>query len=404
MGTFFDGYVHKIIKTGSFFGRFKMEGLKETYEIPKLPLNLELETRAVLKQLALSHRRLAELKGLALTIPNERILISTLTLQEAQESSAVENIVTTQDELYKAELDFVQANSSTKEVLSYREAIEKGFLAVRQNQLLTNNILCEVQATLVKNRAGFRSVPGTTLKSGDGSVVYVPPQSKESIIGHMQNLEAFINDKGLSELDPLVKMAVIHHQFESIHPFYDGNGRTGRILNVLYLVTSGLLDLPILYLSRYVTRNKARYYQLLQAVRDSNSGDAAKEWENWILFMLKGVEETASETIQLVLRISELMEKFEGKLRSVFGNKYRQGLLDNLFFYPYTKIEHVERELMVRRKTASKYLGMIVDAGLLRKEKVGNVNYYINEDLVELFVSRPSQSGSPAVETVEVSP
>lgn len=376
-----------------------MENLKETYEIPKLPLSLELETRAVLKQLALSHRKLAELKGIARTIPNERILISTLTLQEAEESSAVENIVTTRDELYKAELDLTQAaNSSAKEVLSYREAIELGFSAVRRNRLLTNNILCEVQATLVKNRAGFRNAPGTTLKSGDGTVVYVPPQNRESILSHMQNLEAFINDENLSELDPLVKMAVIHHQFESIHPFYDGNGRTGRILNVLYLVNSGLLDLPILYLSRYITRHKARYYQLLQAVRDGISGGNSREWEEWILFLLKGVEETAAETIQLVTGISSLMENFEEKLRSVFGNKYRQGLLDNLFFYPYTKIEHMERELMVRRKTASKYLGMIVDSGLLKKEKIGNANYYINEALVSLFMNQGSQTpgGSPA--------
>lgn len=378
-----------------------MENLKETYEIPKLPLSLELETRAVLKQLALSHRKLAELKGIARTIPNERILISTLTLQEAEESSAVENIVTTRDELYKAELDLMQAvNSSAKEVLSYREAIELGFSAVRRNQLLTNNILCEVQATLVKNRVGFRNTPGTTLKSGDGTVVYVPPQNRDSILSHMQNLEAFINDENLSGLDPLVKMAVIHHQFESIHPFYDGNGRTGRILNVLYLVNSGLLDLPILYLSRYITRHKARYYQLLQAVRDGISGGNSREWEEWTLFLLKGVEETAAETIQLVTGISSLMENFEEKLRSVFGNKYRQGLLDNLFFYPYTKIEHMERELMVRRKTASKYLGMIVASGLLKKEKIGNANYYINEALVSLLMHQGSQMPSdlPAAE------
>lgn len=282
-------------------------------------------------------------------------------------------------------------NSSAKEVLSYREAIERGFDAVKRHQLLTNNVICEVQATLVKNRAGFRSNPGTTLKKGDGTIVYVPSQNKESILKYMRNLEAFVNDEGLSELDPLAKMAVIHHQFESIHPFYDGNGRTGQILNVLHLVNSGLLDLPILYLSRYMTRNKIRYYQLIQAIRDCKSG-GAREWEEWILFMLKGVEETAAETIGLVLEISSLMQNFEEKLRCVFGNKYRQGLLDNLFFYPYTKIEYMERELMVRRKTASKYLEMIVASGLLRKEKIGNANYYINEALVALLINR--QAGS----------
>lgn len=265
--------------------------MNKQYSIPTLPLPYDLETKEVLKQLTRSHRKLAELKGLALTIPNERILISTLTLQEAKDSSEVENIVTTQDDLYKAELDVKQSiiNASTKEVLAYREAIEKGFQQVREKRLLTNNIIKKIQAELEHNRAGFRTTPGTKLESSDGKIVYIPPQDGVQIVEYMQNLEIFINDEAMSELDPLIKMAIIHHQFESIHPFYDGNGRTGRIVNVLYLITTGLLDLPILYLSRYITHNKGEYYRLIQAIRDKDT-DNANEWIEWILFILKGIE------------------------------------------------------------------------------------------------------------------
>jgi Fic family protein len=214
----------------------------------------------------------------------------------------------------------------------------------------------------------------------------------------MSNLESFINDNSLSEVDPLIKMAIIHHQFESIHPFYDGNGRTGRIINVLYLVLSDLLDLPILYLSRYITHNKGEYYRLLQAVR-AVEGNNSKEWESWILFMLKGVEETAEETIRLVKGIGELMNKYKIILRPLFGNRYKHELLNNLFFHPYTKIEFVERDMMVLRKTAAKYLDMIVDTGLLHKVKIGKTNYYINTALVQLFINRAEVIAS--IDTVE---
>ena len=246
------------------------------YDIPDLPIPYDLETKDILKQLTKSHRRLAELKGIAQTIPNNQILISTLTLQEAKDSSEVENIVTTQDDLYKADLNFKQSiiNASAKEVLAYRGAIEKGFLLVKENKLLTNNIIIQIQTELEKNNAGFRTTPGTKLEKSNGEVVYIPPQDSISIVKHMQNLEMFINDDDMSELDPLIKMAIIHQQFESIHPFYDGNGRTGRIINVLYLVKSGLLDLPILYLSRYITHNKAEYYRLIQAIRDEGTDNA----------------------------------------------------------------------------------------------------------------------------------
>ena len=362
--------------------------LSETYTIPTLPLPYDLETKEVLKQVNRANRKLAELKGVAQTIPNERILISSLTLQEAKDSSAVENIVTTQDDLYRAGLDssYQFINAATKEVLFYREAINEGFQMVRNKDILTLNDIKRVQEILEQNSAGFRTTPGTQLKrENDGAVVYTPPQDGQKIINYMANLECFINDGEISQLDPLIKMAIIHHQFESIHPFYDGNGRTGRIINILYLVISGLLDLPILYLSRYITRNKGEYYHLIQAIRDKNTDNAA-EWVAWILFMLKGVETTAEDTILLVKNIGSLMAEYKGVIRPDFGSKYNHELLNGLFYHPYTKIDHVVHNMQVSRQTAAKYLDRIVALGLLRKEKMGKENYYINTKLMNLFI------------------
>lgn len=357
------------------------------YIIPNLPLPYDLETKAVLKQLNKANKMLAELKGLATTIPNEQILISSLTLQEAKESSEVENIVTTQDDLYRASVSINQElqSAATKEVLNYREALQHGFNLVRKRQLLTNNVIKEIQERLEYNRAGFRTVPGTALKRNDGTIVYTPPQDANEIAEYMKNLERFINDDSMCDFDPLVKMAIIHHQFESIHPFYDGNGRTGRIINVLYIVQNRLLDLPILYLSRYITRNKAEYYRLIQAIRDKNS-DNASEWEEWILFMLRAVEETAFDTINLVKGIGKLMTDYKNILRPLFGKYYKHELLNNLFFHPYTKLEYFQRDMSISRQTASKYLDKIVSTGLLKKIKLGRENYYVNKGLMALFL------------------
>lgn len=358
------------------------------YNIPNLPLEHNLETTNVLKQLAKANRRLAELKGLAATIPNEQILISTLTLQEAKDSSEVENIVTTHDDLYRASVSVKDKvlNAATKEVFNYREAILHGFYLVRSKGILTNSVIKEIQQILEKNDAGFRTVPGTKLKRNDEVVVYTPPQDGRDIVRYMDNLEQFINNDQLCDLDPLVKMAIIHHQFESIHPFYDGNGRTGRIVNVLYLVLTGLLDLPILYLSRFITQNKGEYYQLIQAIRDTDGGDV-DSWERWVVFMLKGVEETAEETIRLVKGISRLMAEYKQVLRPMFGKLYRHEILNNLFFHPYTKIDYLMNDIQVQRKTAAKYLDQIVEKGLLNKVKVGRENYYINTNLMNLFIN-----------------
>lgn len=374
-----------------------------SYKIPLLPLPYDLETKTVLRQANKANRKLAELKGVAQTIPNERILISSLTLQEAKDSSAVENIVTTQDDLYRAGLDanFTLIGAATKEVLFYREAINEGFKLVRNKNILALNDIKRIQEVLEQNSAGFRTTPGTQLKrSSDGAVIYTPPQDGQRIVELMSNLEQFINDDELCPIDPLVKMAIIHHQFESIHPFYDGNGRTGRIVNILYLVTSGLLDLPILYLSRYITHNKAEYYERIQAIRNA-TGDNSAQWEAWILYMLRGVEQTAEETIALVKNIGKLMTEYKNIIRPAFGGKYSHELLNGLFYHPYTKIGHLESNMQVSRQTAAKYLDRLASLGLLQKERMGKENYYINTKLMELFLTFSDQQEADNTDGVE---
>lgn len=369
----------------------------------KSGLSYDLETKAILKQLNNANRRLAELKGVAMTIPNENILVSTLTLQEAKDSSEVENIVTTQDDLYKNASELYSdyaINAATKEVLNYREALQHGFRLVKEKGVLTSSVIREIQKLLEHNSAGFRSIPGTTLKSSDGKTVYTPPQDRTEILNYMDNLETFINNDDISELDPLIKLAIIHHQFESIHPFYDGNGRTGRIICVLFLVLTGRLDLPILYLSRYITHNKKKYYELIQDIRDKNS-DNADEWEAWILFILKGIEETAIETTRLVKGISKLMADFKSVLRPKFGKQYRHELLNNLFFHPYTKVEFLEKELMISRVTAQRYLNLLMETGLIDRVKIGKAYYYINVPLMNLFMCVSDVDDKSAVNPIE---
>ncbi|WP_313683402.1 Fic family protein [Pantoea sp.] len=343
----------------------------------------EWETRAVLKKTAEAHRYLAELKGVAASIPNEAILINTLSLQEAKDSSEVENIVTTHDELYKANL-FQEAitTPATKEVQDYAFALKQGFHTARQNKLIRFGDILAVQQQLEHNNAGLRRLPGTDLKNAStGEIIYTPPQHADEIALLMENLIAFINDDSMCEADPLVKMAIIHHQFESIHPFYDGNGRTGRILNILYLVVKDLLNLPVLYLSRFIIHHKAAYYANFQAVRDSGN------WEPWLLFMLDGVINTAKNTISLITQMKTLMASVKHGIREQLPKIYSQDLLNNLFNHPYTKIEFIVEELGVTRITATKYLEQLVEHGFLIKQKVGRANYYINEPLCKLIIA-----------------
>jgi cell filamentation protein, protein adenylyltransferase len=351
--------------------------------LKKLPIKNDIETKNVLRKLASTHRALAELKGVVATIPNESILINTLGLQEAKDSSAIENIITTHDDIYKAGLKIEGFKSlNAKEVQNYISALKTGFSLISEKKILTNNDIIKIQSELEKNRAGFRKLPGTALiNSGTGKTVYTPPQEYSEIMDLMSNLERFINDDTMSDFDPLVKMAIIHYQFESIHPFYDGNGRTGRIINVLYLVMKGLLNLPVLYLSKYLILNKGDYYKLLQEVRDTDN------WENWLLFMLNGVEQISIETIQLIEKIRELIFEFKHLLRDKY-KFYSQDLLNNLFNHPYTKIEFIVRDLGISRITAAKYLNALVKDGLLTKQKLGPGNYYINERLMNLLTMR----------------
>lgn len=351
--------------------------------IKTLPIARDVENKTILKKTAKAHQALAELKGVANSIPNESILINTLSLQEAKDSSAIENIVTTHDELFQSDVFTQQFKSiAAKEVFNYARALQSGFRMVKENGLLINSYILEIQAELEENNAGFRKVPGTSLKNDKtGEVVYTPPQHQDEIIDLMKNLEEFINNPDLSDLDPLVKMAIIHHQFESIHPFYDGNGRTGRIINILYLVKEDLLKIPILYLSRYINVNKADYYRLLQEVRDNDN------WEDWILFMLEGVEQTSRQTIVLIEGIKKEMAVFKNKMRTDLTKIYSQDLLNNLFRHPYTKIEFVMKELNVSRITATRYLDELVRIGLLEKLKMGRDNYYINGTLLHLLAN-----------------
>jgi Fic family protein len=348
-----------------------------------LPLSIDIETRAVLKSLPSAHAALAELKGIASTIPNQTILINTLGLQEAKDSSAIENIITTHDELYKSELNLgIFKPLEAKEVQNYISALKKGFELIKNKGLITNNIIIEIQKELEKNDAGFRKLPGTTLKSSTtGETIYTPPQDINEINRLMVNLEKFINDPTINNYDPLIKMAVIHYQFESIHPFYDGNGRTGRIINILYLIREKLQDLPILYLSNYIIKNKSDYYRLLQEVRENGN------WEEWLLFIIRGIEKTSQETIELIQQIRELMMEFKHRLRDNY-KFYSQDLLNNLFKHPYTKIEFIQNDLNVSRITAANYLNKLAENGLLRKERIGTGNYYINEKLFNLLAQR----------------
>ena len=353
------------------------------WELSELPLKADLETKKVLKALPSAHAALAELKGIASTIPNQNILINTIGLQEAKDSSAIENIITTHDDLYKSSLNLDAFKSlNAKEVQNYISALKKGFELITQNGILTNNTILQIQEVLEDNSAGFRKLPGTALKNAStGETIYTPPQDHDKIIQLMSNLERYINDPSMQDCDPLIKMAIIHFQFESIHPFYDANGRTGRIINILYLILAKLQSLPILYLSSYIIRNKPDYYRLLQRVREEDL------WEEWILFMIQGVQETAVETVELILKIKTLMLDYKHRLRDNY-KFYSQDLLNNLFKHPYTKIEFIVNDVGVSRLTAANYLNTLTDDGMLRKNKLGTGNYYINEELFELLTNR----------------
>jgi Fic family protein len=349
-------------------------------DLPPIPPKADIETKAVLKKVASAGRSLAELKGIGATIPNQAILVNSLVLREAKASSEIENIVTTNDALYKA---FTAGSSridpATKEVLQYRTALWEGLGELKKRGLLTTNLFVRIVQTIVQNRAGIRVLPGTVIQNTKtGEVLYTPPLGEEVIRQKLRNLEEYIH--GTDETDPLIKLAIIHYQFEAIHPFSDGNGRTGRIINSLYLVQQGLLDLPVLYLSKYIIDKKSDYYKLLRAVTSKG------EWEKWILYMLDAIETTARETRDKIDSIRDLLDAtLETGKKKLPSRVYSKELIEILFSQPYTKARMLVDAGIAERKTASAYLRQLEKAGILRSKKSGKEVLFLNIRLFQLL-------------------
>lgn len=346
-----------------------------------LPFNdYDLKTPRILESLNEASRSLAELKGFANSIPNQYILINAITINEAKDSSEIENIVTTHDSIYKVLTESGFKDESAKEVVDYRSAIWRGYEIIKEKGFISTNVLVELQGMIEHNKAGVRKNPGTKLiNSKTGEIIYTPPQDEREIRDLLKNLEDYINKN--DDVDPLIKMALIHYQFESIHPFYDGNGRTGRILNVLYLVLNNLLDSPILYLSNYINKNKDEYYRLFTEFRENSN------YEDWIIYILKGIEETSKNTIELIKLIQEEMEAYKDDFITKLPKIYSEELLDSLFYEVYTRINYIEERCHVTRQTAATYLNSLVDAGLLEFEKIGRESIYKNTRLINLLSS-----------------
>jgi Fic family protein len=358
----------------------KIDNEKPYNTLPLLPpLASKIETVKVLRQLVSASSVIAELKGISKTLPNPTILFNAVILKEARASSEIENVITTQDKLYQAlSTKGTQADSSTKEVLRYREAMLYGFQFIQKKGFLSTNVIIEIQKILEENAAGIRKLPGTALRNtATGKVIYTPPDNIDSINRLMKNLEKYLNEP--KDISPLIKMAVQHYQFESIHPFYDGNGRTGRIINILYLILNGILESPILYLSEYIIAYKAEYYRLLQEVRTKDN------WEAWILYMLEGVEEMAAATIRQVKDINELFTKTQELAKKKAPKSYSKELVELLFEHPYCKSEYLVDRLGISRLTASKYLKEFEKIKILQSKQVWKETLYINTELFDLL-------------------
>ena len=338
----------------------------------------DLKTPKILEALNNASRSLAELKGFANSIPNQHILINAITINEAKDSSAIENIVTTHDSIYKVLTESGFKEDAAKEVVDYRSAIWRGYEIIKSKGFINTNVLIELQSMIEHNNAGIRKSPGTNLKNSfTGEIVYTPPQDEKTIRDLLKNLEDYINND--DEVDPLIKMALIHYQFESIHPFYDGNGRTGRILNVLYLVLNNLLDSPILYLSNYINKTKAEYYKLFKKIREEDN------YEDWILYILKGIEETSKSTVELIKLIINEMDSYKIDFMDKAPKIYSDVLLESLFYEVYTRINYIEEKCGVTRQTAATYLNQLAQVGLLEYEKIGRESIYKNMRLIDLL-------------------
>ncbi|MGF1532366.1 MAG: Fic family protein [Bernardetiaceae bacterium] len=353
--------------------------------LPDLPPEVTLETSEIFKATIRANRLLAELKGFCQTLPNPELLFSTIVLQESKESIAIENIVTTQDELYKATLmgDKVK-NQAAKEVLQYREAMYFGLEELQKKGVITTNLLVGIMQKLRNSQEGIRRKPGTKLSNPlTNHIVYTPPEGEEVLREKLFKLEVFINEPDSSPLDPLIKMALIHYQFEAIHPFSDGNGRTGRILNILYLIQQDMIGLPVLYLSKYIIANKADYYRLLREVTERDN------WDEWVLYVVNGVAETSLTTLEKIKRILSLKAEAEIVLKPILGSSFSRELNDLLFSHPYIKISVLEEHGIAKRQTASQYLQRIEQAGWLHSFKIGREVYYINHKLIKILSESP---------------
>ena len=363
---------------GTYFLNMRQNDLY--FKLDKLPpLREKVETIEILRQTNKSTAVIAELKGIAKTIPNQTMLVNAIVLQEAKDSSEIENIITTQDELYKAiTINKTNISPETKEVVNYRKAIFQGFDLIKKQDYLRVNDIVNIQQDLVDNTAGIRSTPGTVLKNDKtGEIVYTPPQDKAEILELLTNFINYFNSP--NDLSPLINLAILHYQFESIHPFYDGNGRTGRILNILYLILNDIIDVPILYLSSYIIKNKADYYKHL------NQTNKTGNWIDWIMFMLKAVESTSIDTIKRITKIKDQLDKSILYVKEKVPKIYRKELVELLFEHPYCKIEFVVKKLRVERKAASRYLKELEKIGIVESLKVGRETIYINNELIEIL-------------------
>ena len=349
--------------------------------LPDLPPKKNLETVAIFKATIRANKLLAELKGYCQTLPYPQLLLNTIVLQESKDSNAIENIVTTQDELYKATLmgDVIK-NQAAKEVLQYREAIYWGIEELKKNNLITSNTLVGLMQRLRGTTENIRKSAGIKLGNPtNNQIVYTPPEGESIIRDKLSKLEIFINDASFSNLDPLIKMALIHYQFEAIHPFSDGNGRTGRILNVLYLIQQELLGLPVLYLSHYIIQNKSDYYRLLKSVTEDQN------WEEWVLYVVNGVAETSAMTLNKINAILTLKAQTEIQAKEILKSSFSKELVDLLFSHPYIKIKVLEDYNIAKRQTASEYLKKLEASKILTSLKIGNEIYYINIKLIDVL-------------------
>ncbi len=364
-------------------------------DLPNLPPQVELETPRALKATTRASRALAELKGRTHTIPNPTILLNTLALQEAKLSSEIENIFTTNDELYRglaADGNGGDLSPHAKEVLHYRDALWHGLNAIHHRPFLSTNLTIEIVNIIKENNAGIRNLPGTKLQNPETKeVIYTPPEGQDLIRKKMANLERFSNEMS-SDLDPLVRVAVAHYQFEAIHPFFDGNGRTGRILIILQLIMNRLLEMPILFLSRFIIERKAQYYRSLRAVTERG------EWEDWLLYMLEAIEATAHGTTEKINAIHSLLAETLQTAKTVLPkSSFSKELIELIFEQPYCKIRFVEKAGIAKRLTATKYLRDLAKAGLVTPVKKGRELIFINHPLWHLLTGEPlPKTESPA--------